>query len=224
MKSLANKEQAKNLARFFKTGKGDYGYGDRFLGITVPRTRMVARAALDLPVAEIQKLLRSPFHEIRLLALIIMVLKYPRKPEEQKAIYDLYMRDRAYINNWDLVDLSAHHIVGPYLEHRDRSILRTLAKSKVLWDRRIAILSCFYFIKNRDFVLAFELADVLISDTHDLMHKAVGWMLREIGNKDPQAERAFLAERYKKMPRTMLRYAIEKFPEKERKGYLAGLQ
>lgn len=221
--SIAKPEDALILARFFKTGKGEYGYGDVFIGVKVPPLHKIARRERGLALGETQKLLRSKIHEERLLALFILVEKFPREDEAgQKKIFDLYIKNRKHINNWDLIDLSAETIIGEYLMNRDRKLLYALGRSKSLWDRRIAMLSCFAFIRANDFKTAFEIADILMPGTEDLIHKAVGWMIREIGNRDLKAEEKFLKTRYKKMPRTMLRYAIEKFPEKKRQAYLKG--
>ena len=168
-------------------------------------------------------MLQSKFHEERLLALFILVLIFKKaKDTDQKQIYDFYLEHTKYINNWDLVDSSAHLIVGPYLQHRDRAILSDLAKSKLLWDRRIAMLSTFHYIRQKDFGDALKIAEILQHDQEDLMHKAVGWMLREIGNRDLATEEVFLKKYYQNMPRTMLRYAIEKFEEEKRLRYLKG--
>ena len=220
---LADPAIAAHSQGFFKTGKGEYGEGDRFLGIRMPVLRKQARAYRDLPPREIQRLLKSAVHEERLCALLIMVLRYERgDPGEKEQVYQLYLCNTKYVNNWDLVDLSAHKIVGAHLVDRDRSILRRLAKSESLWERRIGMIATFHFIKNDEFDDALAIARLMLNDKEDLIHKAVGWMLREIGNRNPAVERTFLAGRYNKMPRTMRRYAIEKFPEAERKRYLAG--
>jgi 3-methyladenine DNA glycosylase AlkD len=221
---LADPEKAKNLQRFFKTGPGQYGEGDVFVGITVPVIRKLLRKYRDIPLGETVKLLQSPLHEERLLALFILVEKCRRGDDAtRKRIYTLYLKNTRFINNWDLVDLSAEHIVGAYLDGTDRAPLYRLARSKNLWERRIAILATFYDSKRGipDHTLA--LADVLLSDRHDLIHKAVGWMLREVGKRcSPDTLREFLRTRYRNMPRTMLRYAIERFPAEERAAYIAG--
>ncbi|MDD2236029.1 MAG: DNA alkylation repair protein [Kiritimatiellae bacterium] len=225
LRRLAKPDDAVFLQRFFKTGPGEYGEGDRFIGIRVPILRDVARQALDLPLVKVKKFLRSRIHEERLLALLILVLRYKRKnttESERTRLYRLYLDHTAYINNWDLVDLSAHCIVGPYLDEKPRDILYTLAKSSLLWDRRIAIIATFYFIRKNDFTDTLQLAEILRDDPHDLIHKAVGWMLREVGKRDLPAEESFLKKHYHRMPRTMLRYAIEKFPEPLRQAYLSG--
>jgi 3-methyladenine DNA glycosylase AlkD len=214
--------RAKNLARFFKTGKGEYGEGDIFLGIQVPRQREIAKKYVHLGLDEIQKLLSSKIHEERLIALLILTYKFNKARDERKEIFEFYLKNSKHINNWDLVDLSAPKIAGNFLffNENEREILYKFAKSKNLWEKRIAILSTFEFIKNNEFQDSFDIAKILLQDEHDLIHKAVGWMLREIGKKDIKKEEEFLKQHYKKMPRTMLRYAIEKFNEKKRKAYL----
>ena len=223
MKALADPVRAAHSQKFFCTGPGQYGSGDRFLGIRVPQVREVAARYRDLDLHEVHQLLSSPIHEIRLLALVALVTQFKKSdPAGKKAIYDLYMHNRRYVNNWDLVDLSAPTIVGGWLQTRSRSILPRLARSKTLWDRRISVLATFWFIRDGDFDDALFLAEILLNDNEDLMHKAVGWMLREIGKRDRSVEEAFLKLHYKKMPRTMLRYAIEKFPGTLRQRYLKG--
>lgn len=221
VRKLANKEIAANLQWFFKTGKGEYGEGDKFLGLKVPQIRKLAKEHRDLNIKEVETLLRSLYHEERMLALFILNHIFKKgSPNIKKEIYKLYLANTKYINNWDLVDSSAWHIVGAYLVDKDRKPLYVLAKSKSLWERRIAIISAFYFIKNDDFKDALKISELLVFDKEDLIRKAVGWMLREIGNRNLVAEENFLKKYYKKMPRTMLRYAIEKFPEQKRHGYL----
>lgn len=223
LEKLADPEQAANLQRFFKTGPGEYGEGDLFRGIKLPALRGLVRAHKNASLRATAALLRSRYHEDRTLALFILVEQYKRGDDDaRKAIYDFYLANTRYINNWDLVDLSAHHIVGEHLRERSRSPLVRLARSRSLWERRIAVLATFQFIKRSDFEDATRIAELLLNDKEDLIHKAVGWMLREIGNRDGAAERRFLAKHYRSMPRTMLRYAIEKFPEKERLSYLKG--
>lgn len=219
LKGLRNNEKAKTLERFFKTGKGEYGEGDRFLGIVVPTLRKVAKEYSELSLSDLQKLLSSKIHEYRLTALFILVAKY-KKTESKKKIVDFYLKNTENINNWDLVDLSAPNILGDYLIDRDKDILLMLAKSSNLWERRIAVLSTFSFIKRNNFRDSLKIAEILINDKHDLIHKAVGWMLREVGKRDLETEEDFLNEHYKKMPRTCLRYAIEKFDETKRRSYL----
>lgn len=221
--SLGHPHIAAHSARFLQAHPGGYGEGDRFRGLRVPAIRKVARQFRSLPLDELARLLRSLFHEDRLCALVILVERFARTEAEQRlALYELYMANLDYVNNWDLVDTSAGPILGGYLSNRDRQPLYVLADSPDLWKRRIAIMATFHFIKNGDFADTFELVDRLLRDPEDLIHKAAGWMLREIGNRDGAAERAFLEKRYRVMPRTMLRYAIEKFPAAERKRYLAG--
>lgn len=221
--SKSNPEKAKLLSRYFKTGKGQYGEGDIFIGVTVLDIRIIAKQNRDLNLSEIKKLITSKIHEHRMTALLILVHKFEhvrtgRDLFEKKEIYDFYLKNTKYINNWDLVDLSAPKIVGGYLLNKkeERKFLFNLAKSKDLWERRIAILSCFTFIKNNEFEEASKISEILLNDEHDLIHKAVGWMLREIGKKDQKKEEEFLKKYYKKMPRTMLRYSIEKFKDKEK--------
>ena len=219
----ADDKQAEILKRFFKTGKGQYGEGDDFLGIKVPVNRKIVKNNLDLNTNELGLLLRSKYHEERLAALFVIVEKYSRASEtEKEEIFDFYMNNRKGINNWDLVDLSAPAVVGAYLYNKDKSVLFEFAKSRSLWDRRIAVISTFYFIKKGEFDVTLQIAEILLKDKHDLIHKAVGWMLREIGKRDLRTEESFLEKYYKVMPRTMLRYAIEKFPQRKRQRYLKG--
>jgi len=226
IKKLVNPEKAKLLQRFFKTGKGEYGEGDIFLGITVPEQRKIAKKYYQyVSLKEIQELLDSRIHEHRLIALLILVGKYKKAKKDkfkQLEIFEFYLKNTKKINNWDLVDCSAPHIVGDFALKDGTHIIRFLANSKNLWERRIAILATFAFIKKRSFGESLFIADVLMNDEHDLIHKAVGWMLREVGKKNLAVLELFLSTRYKKMPRTMLRYAIEKFPEEKRKKYLKG--
>lgn len=220
LKKIGNKDKAKLLQRFFKTGKGEYGEGDIFLGITVPQSREAAIKYKDLLFEDIKNLLKSKIHEERLIALLILVHNFQKNPLEQKTIYDFYLNNTKYVNNWDLVDLSSHKIIGKYLLDKPKDILFKLARSKNLWERRIAIISTFYFIKNNKFSDSLKIAELLIFDKHDLIQKAVGWMLREVGKKDKSLEIKFLRKYHKQMGRTALRYAIEKFPGKERRKYL----
>lgn len=223
LKSLANEEKAAHLSGFFKTGKGDYAEGDLFYGINVPDTRKIAKKyAKTTSLNEIETLLHDPYHEVRLAALVMLILKYQKAtPTEQEEIYTLYMRSVQKINNWDLVDISAPHIVGTFLYDKDRTPLWNLAKSEHLWSERIAVLSTFYFIKNNDYQMTLELAEHFLPHKHDLMHKATGWMLREVGKKDIDTLYAFLDKHYRQMPRTMLRYAIEKLPNERKAFYMA---
>jgi 3-methyladenine DNA glycosylase AlkD len=223
IKNLADKKVAETMQWFFKTGRGDYGEGDIFIGLKVPVQRKLAREFKDLTLAEIKKLVSSSIHEERLISLFILIDKYQKTDEKGKEeIFNFYLKNKKGINNWDLVDVSAPKIIGKYLNEKDKNILFKFALSKNLWKRRIAILSTQEFIKNNDFASTQQIAEILINDEHDLIHKAVGWMLREIGKKDLATEEKFLRAHYKKMPRTMLRYAIEKFPETKRKKYLQG--
>jgi 3-methyladenine DNA glycosylase AlkD len=221
LQKLRNPEKAKILSRFFKTGKGEYGEGDVFLGIPVPEQRKIAKKYPDLSLTNIQKLLSSRIHEHRLIALLILILKYKKTDATGRGeIVDFYLKNTNNINNWDLVDLSAHHILGDYLLKRDRSILNRLARSDALWERRIAILSTFAFIRNRQFKDTLLICKVLLHDKHDLIQKAAGWMLREIGKRDQATEEQFLKKHSHTMPRTMLRYAVERFDQEKRKVYL----
>jgi len=219
----ADKEYADRALRFFKTGKGDYGEGDKFLGIRVPVLRKLVKTYKGISLDEIMKLLKSAYHEERMLALFFLVDMFKKGAEGAKAaIYNAYLNNTAYINNWDLVDTTAPHIVGAFLADKNRAPLYQLATSRSLWERRIAIISTFYFIRQHDFAETIELSRILLHDQEDLMHKAVGWMLREVGKHRMSALEGFLKTHYKHMPRTMLRYAIEKFPEKRRQRYLKG--
>ena len=218
---LEDREQAKTLQSFFKTGPGDYGEGDLFLGIRVPTLRKLSQELVDMDLGEVEALLKSSFHEQRLLALLILVLKYNRGSEpEKKKIYVLYLKRTLCINSWDLVDLSAPNIVGDFLMNRDKKPLYRLAYSPVLWERRIAIVTTFAFIKNHRFDDTLAIAKILLLDQVDLIQKAVGWMLREVGKRDPACEEAFLREYCRHMPRTMLRYAIERFPAAKRQRFM----
>lgn len=221
IKKCENKEKAKILLRFFKTGKGEYGEGDIFLGIIVPEQRAIARKFKDISFSEVQKLLNSNIHEHRMIALLILIEKYKRADElEKEKIFKLYLKNTKNINNWDLVDLSCPQIVGDFLLSKDRSILYSFAKSKNLWERRIAIISTFAFIRDNQFADTFKIAEMLLDDEHDLLHKAVGWMLRETGKRDEKKEKEFIDKHCADMPRTMLRYSIERLSEKDRKKYL----
>ena len=223
LRSLGCPEQAAVLARFFKTGPGQYGEGDRFIGVKVPVTRQVAKEFQGLPLAEVESLLHSAIHEERLLALVILVGQFEKgNGATRKAIYDCYLANTRHINNWDLVDLSAPQVVGGYLESRSRKPLDRLAKSASPWERRISIVATHWFIRHGDFVDTIRIAATLLADKEDLIHKAVGWMLREVGKRDVRVLEDFLSEHCRTMPRTMLRYAIERFPEEERRKYLNG--
>lgn len=220
---LANPEQAGHLQRFFKTGKGEYGEGDIFLGIKVPEVRKLVRKYKTVPLSTIQEFMKSKYHEERLFSVLSMVLRFEKgTPETRRMVFDLYVQNIRYVNNWDLVDLSAHQIIGGYLADKNRQLLYDLAVSEDLWKRRIAIISTFYFIRRTDFEDTLKLAAILRKDKEDLIHKAVGWMLREVGNRNFKTEEGFLKVYYRELPRTMLRYAIEKFPEDKRQAYLKG--
>ena len=221
LKKLANPEKAKILQGFFKTGKGQYGEDDIFLGIVVPEQRKVAKKYSNLNLGEIKKLLSSKIHEHRLVSLFILANQYQKADKQtKKKIFNFYLKNAKNINNWDLVDLSAPNIVGDYLLNKDKSILYKLAKSKNIWEKRIAIMATFSFIRNNGFDATLKISEILLEDEHDLIHKAVGWMLRELGKRNQAIEEKFLKKYYKKMPRTMLRYAIERFSENKRKPYL----
>ena len=222
LRDLANPEIAEHSQRFFKTAEGEYGFGDKFLGIRVPVIRQAVKKYKNAPLSSAENLLKSEYHEVRLFALLLLVFRFSKSDDDgQKDIYHLYLGNTQYVNNWDLVDSSAHYIVGPYLENRDKSILVDLSKSDSIWERRIAIMSTFHFIKNNRFSDTLNISKQLLDDQEDLIHKAVGWMLREVGKRDLAREVAFLKTHYQTMPRTMLRYAIEKFSKEERKKYLA---
>lgn len=222
LRKVARPERAKSNKWFFKTGPGDYGAGDRFLGVTVPQLRTIAREYRNMPLKYVVTLLRSPWHEERLLALLIMVGQYARADAStRQTIHQLYLRNTKAINNWDLVDSSAAQIVGAHLEQSDRRVLQRLARSNSLWERRIAMIATYHYIRQKDFKDALTIAGLLRRDEHDLIHKAVGWMLREIGKRDRRAEERFLEKHAARMPRTMLRYAIEKFPPPLRRRYLS---
>ena len=223
LKKLENREQAAISRKFFKTGPGEYGEGDIFIGIRVPVLRKLVKDYFELPIKEIQSLLKSPVHEERLLALLLMVRKASGRSDDiKKSIYELYLKNTRFVNNWDLVDASAEHVLGAYLRDKNKSVLYRLAESEDLWERRIAIMSTFHYVKHQEFSETLRISKILLFDRHDLIHKATGWMLREIGKRDLQTEENFLKTHYKKMPRTMLRYAIEKFPESKRQRYLKG--
>jgi len=226
LRSKADPKKANFLARYFKTGKGQYAEGDVFLGgIVTSEMRKIANKYQDIPLRDIQALLKSKFHEERSLALGILNRQFTKaKNQERLKFYKFYLQNTKHINNWDLVDISAGNIVGEYLIANPQKIgvLKKLARSKSLWERRIAIMATFTFIKKGQFQETLTIGEMLLTDKHDLIHKAVGWMLREVGKKDQKAEEAFLKKHYQTMPRTMLRYAIEKFPEKTRKKYLLG--
>jgi len=219
--AAADPERARNLAWFFKTGKGQYGHGDRFIGLTVPTVRRIAHRYVSLPLTDVETLLASPIHEHRFAALEILVAQHER--ERSKAIFDFYLTHTKFVNNWDLVDTSAPYIVGQHLLTRPRKILYRLAKSRNLWERRIAIVSTFAFIKAGEIEDTFAIAKLLLKDDHDLIHKSVGWALREAGKQSTSALLKFLKRNYSALPRTTLRYAIERFPRAQRKRMLAGI-
>jgi 3-methyladenine DNA glycosylase AlkD len=221
--ALADPADAVHLQRFFKTAPGEYGAGDKFLGLRVPALRKLVRDYRQLDDAHAVEMLSSSWHEERLIALMLLVEGYGRGDESRRErIYRAYLAHTRYINNWDLVDASAGYIVGPHLEPRELGLLERLARSDDIWERRIAIISTFHFIKRNEFAPTLKIARLLLDDSHDLIHKAVGWMLREVGKRDRTVEDAFLKKHYREMPRTMLRYAIERHPETLRKRYLAG--
>ncbi|MFA7245174.1 MAG: DNA alkylation repair protein [Candidatus Magasanikbacteria bacterium] len=225
LKKLTNESKAKILSGFFKTGKGQYGEGDKFLGITVPEQRTIAKKYYEnASFVDLQKMLKNKIHEYRLTALLILVYKYEKSKDEklQKQIYNFYLKNLKHINNWDLVDVTTPNIVGDYLTKNPekKNILYKLVKSKNLWERRVAILATFRLIREKQFEDTLAISEILLADKHDLIHKAVGWMLREMGKRDIKPLVKFLDQHAIMMPRTMLRYAIEKFPEEMRKYYL----
>jgi len=223
IKKQADPKRAKHSQGFFKTGKGQYGEGDVFLGLTVPQQRSIAKEYLGLGLPKIQELLKSKFHEYRLVGLIILVEKFKKADDREKAnIFNFYLKNTKFINNWDLVDLTAHKIIGVFLLDKKRTLLYGLAESKSLWEKRISIIATFAFIDQRDFKDSIRICKILLNDKHDLIHKACGWVLREIGKKDQKVLEKFLKQHYKKMPRTMLRYSIEKYEETKRKKILLG--
>lgn len=222
LRAFKDPEKAKVLRGFFKTGKGEYGEGDKFLGVVVPKLRILSKRYRDLSLSDLEKIIQSKWHEERLLALLILVLQYQSASDlkSQKKCFQFYVKHHRYINSWDLVDLTAPFVIGHYLFDKEKSLLDKWVKSKSLWQRRVAILATFYFIRQNRFNETLKLAEALLNDNEDLIHKAVGWMLREVGKREMEVEEQFLKEHYHRMPRTMLRYAIERFPEKKRKAYL----
>ena len=219
----ADAEKAAFFPKFFKTGKGQYGEGDQFLGVTVPQQRKIAKHFAKLSQDEIAKLLRDEFHECRATGLLILIEQFRQaEQQKQKALVDFYLNNLVGVNNWDLVDMSADKILGSYLLQRKRQLLYKFARDKDLWKQRIAIVATFAFIKQNQFEDTLAISDLLLDHDHDLIHKAVGWMLREVGKRDQARLEDFLKTRYAKMPRTMLRYAIERFDEKLRQSYLSG--
>ena len=224
IRELANEEIAKHSLRFFKTDKGQYGFGDIFLGIRAPKIRLIAKKHIDISIIDMKTLIQSKYHEERFLGLIILVNKYAKTKDKKNRnqLYKIYVSSFKYINNWNLVDVTCPHVTGKHLIDKDRTILYKWAKSEDLWAKRIAMVSTFSFIRKNDLEDTFKIAEILLHDEHDLIHKAVGWMLREAGKRDLKREETFLKKYYKTMPRTMLRYAIEKFPETKRQKYLKG--
>jgi 3-methyladenine DNA glycosylase AlkD len=221
LRSCASPAKARILKTFFKTGPEQYGAGDIFIGVKVPEIRAVSEMFKDLDVRSILELLHAPIHEERLLALLILIHQYNAGTlSVKRTIVKLYLKNTPYINNWDLVDLTAPRLIGDWLKDKDRTLLDRLARSKHLWERRIAIVATHAFIRDREYNDTLRIADILLHDKEDLIHKATGWMLRETGKRDVQVLKDFLRSRHRLMPRTMLRYAIERFPEKERQGYL----
>lgn len=221
LESYSTPEKKEFLPYFFKTGKGQYGEGDKFLGVVVPDTRKVAKKHKQIDFADVATLLDNEYHECRLCALLILVERFKKATEdERKMIYDFYLSKTRFINNWDLVDLSARDIVGEYLVDKDRTDLYRLADSSLLWDQRIAVVSTYTFIRKNDFKDIIALSEKLLNHKHDLMHKVIGWMLREAGKRDKSVLIAFLDKHYKEMPRTMLRYSIEKLSPEERAYYM----
>tara|TARA_B100001013_G_scaffold276862_1_gene177148 strand:+ start:47 stop:745 length:699 start_codon:yes stop_codon:yes gene_type:complete len=224
IRALANKEIAQHSLRFFKTDKGEYGHGDLFLGVRAPKIRLIAKKHIDISITDMKTLIQSKYHEERFLGLIILVNKYAKTKDKKNRnqLYKIYVSSFKYINNWNLVDVTCPHVTGKHLIDKDRTILYKWAKSEDLWTKRIAMVSTFSFIRKNDLEDTFKIAEILLHDEHDLIHKAVGWMLREAGKRDLKREETFLKKYYKTMPRTMLRYAIEKFPETKRQKYLKG--
>lgn len=219
--SVANPEKAQFLQRFFKTGKGQYAEGDVFLGLVVPLSRSIAKANKETPLSELQILLNSEYHEARLVALLIIVERFKKAtPFERTELFDFYLRNAARINNWDLVDVTCPHVVGLYLLDKDRTVLYDLAKSPLLWEQRIAVVSTVVFIRNKQYDDTLALSEMLLGHKHDLMHKAVGWMLREVGKRDKETLVGFLECHKTRMPRTSLRYAIEHFSPEERAYFM----
>ncbi|MGB5988790.1 MAG: DNA alkylation repair protein [Marinifilaceae bacterium] len=225
LKEVSNKKKVETVSRFFKTGKGEYGEGDIFVGINVPNSRILAKKyAKEIDFVNLQKLISSQIHEYRLTALLIIVEKFNNEKQEadKKLLIDFYLSNTQYINNWDLVDLSCYKTLGIWLLTKDKDILFELAHSKNIWEQRIAIITCLQFIKNEQYDTFLKIAELLLHHPHDLIHKAIGWLLRELGKKNVDLEKTFLKRHYNNMPRTMLRYSIEKFPEDQRQDYLKG--
>jgi 3-methyladenine DNA glycosylase AlkD len=219
LENSANSKQAEILQRFFKTRKGEYGEGDIFLGIKIPIQRSIAKKYYALELNNLQELLDKNIHEHRMIALIILVEKY-KKNLGKEEIFNFYLKNSKRINNWDLVDISSPHIIGDFLHDKPKEILYKLAKSENLWEKRISIISTLNFIRKNKFEDTLKISEILLKDKHDLIHKAVGWMLREVGKRNLEVEEEFLKKHYSKIHRTTLRYAIEKFEENKRKNYL----
>lgn len=217
--SRRNEQRAKVSASFFKTGKGQYGEGDIFIGITVPQLRSIAKKYTSLSFKELEYFLQNPIHEFRFIALVILTEQF-NKTKNKKEIFDFYIQQRKYINNWDLIDCTTPNIIGAYLFDKDKSLLYQFAQSSIMWERRIAILATMYFIRKNHYKDTLDIAEILLKDKEDLIHKATGWLLREVGKKDQSIEEEFLKKHYKLMPRTMLRYAIERFPQEKRIFYM----
>lgn len=225
LQALSDPEKSAHYMGYFKRDPGEYSEDDQFLGISVPDQRTVARKFKDMPLIEVQKLIEHKLHECRLTAVLLLVYRIEKADSEVlEEVVNFYLKNLQYVNNWDIVDSSCRQILGPFLENKERDLLYDFARSNDLWKKRISIVTCYHFIRNHDFGDTLALADILLEDQQDLIQKAVGWMLREVGNRDLETEILFLQEsdRYKRMPRTMLRYAIEKFDEPIRKKYLAG--
>lgn len=221
IKALRDTDKAAILQRFFKTGKGEYGEGDIFYGVSVPDSKRIAKEFIEIPVSELEMLLTNKIHDIRFICLQIMVLKYQKSPEERDVLYRIYLKHAKYINNWDLVDSSSYKIVGEHLLNRDRAVLYKLAHSENLWEKRISIISTFRFIQNGEYEDTLKISEILLNDKHDLIHKATGWMLREVGKRvGREKEEIFLKKHYKVMPRTMLRYSLEHFPKDLKDFYM----
>jgi len=223
-RQLQDSNRAISNLKFFKTAKGEYGYGDLFLGIRMPVTRQLAKDNIGLSLGNTKTLIKSKYHEERMLGLIILVNKYAKasQDDEKENIYQVYISHFKYINNWDLVDVTCPHIVGKHLIDRDRAVLYQWAQSDDLWTKRISMITNWWFVRKGDLQDVFSIAEVLLGDEHDLIHKAVGWMLREAGKKDMRRTEVFMKQYYRSMPRTMLRYAIEQYPETKRQKYLKG--
>lgn len=225
LQALGNPEKAAHLSHFFKTGKGQYGEGDLFLGITVPEQRAIAKKYPSMEFSALEGLISSPWHEIRLTGLLILVNQFEKNKQEtyRQSCVDFYLSQTSHINNWDLVDLTCYKLLGVWLTDKNRGILYQLVESSNMWEQRIAIVTCMHFVRKGDFKDCLAISDKLLKHKHDLIHKAVGWLLRETGKKNRQVLVDFLQPRYREMPRTMLRYAIEHFPEEQRKKYLLNL-